>query len=167
MLIPNIDTTAQISSESGARKHFALIQPSVQIEYLAFDGELHGQEIYEIWYMADREYSVSFVTFDSSSGYGYCDSIGQLLFRASKVGSLIDAKMQVAGQAKFRLYVASAAFLLSLITLLFIAVNKSSDQRATIIAAIVGVVSSGALFFFGAWVPGGLFRKDNVVSKSS
>jgi uncharacterized membrane protein len=31
-------------------------------------------------------------------------------------------------------------------------------QTGAIVAAVIGVVSSGALFFFGAWVPGGVFR---------
>ena len=138
-------------TELDATAYFNTVRKE-EAEYIIFDGELDGELIYEIWYKADGEYNVSFVTYDSKSGFRYLDSITVLIHRTAKARNRLTEQLRLAKEGRLRVYVASAAFLASLFAFLWILTTQKSD--ATIVAAVVGVVASGASFFFGSWIPG-------------
>lgn len=139
---------------------FAGFLPEETLDYLSFCGKIRGSYYYEVWYFKEREWYVSFIVYDESGDYRFVQSPAVLIHEMAEDRRIADEILQSLKDGRVKLYVASIAFLISLGVLLYMAVTQaSSNASVAVLSAIVGVVSSGAFFFFGVWIPGGVGRR--------
>jgi hypothetical protein len=144
----------EITEDKAAEVFKRRFKPRRSIEYISFCGTLENNPLFEIWYKETGEFKTSFVGHDRTDFF-FVESVSQLLTRINDDRRLLENRVELMKGARFRLIVAAVAFLIGLATLIVIAFKASATaQTGTVIAAIVGVVASGGLFFFGAWIPG-------------
>jgi hypothetical protein len=133
---------------------FKRFKPRKAVEYIAFAGKLNADSLYEVWYDEDDEYYVSFVGHSADEGFYFFESIQELLYHIDQDKRVAESRLEALKEGRIRLWVGSVAFLISIGALLGLGfTERGSVQGAAIISAIVGIAASGALFFFGVWVP--------------
>lgn len=99
--------------------------------------------VWEIWTFAGIEHFTRIVVERPGKEPIYFSDFHQFC-------GLIDTEINDNHIRKWTFYVAGAAFILVLMTMLYLSVTNSSAQ---IITALLGILASGAAFFFGRWIP--------------
>jgi len=115
--------------------------------------QIGGKTVWEIWVTQDGLFENRFIV-ETNAGGEYYDSFQTF---APVLNNQIQETLSSGPTARanihlmtLRAYVAAFVFILAVVGSFFIAfTNKDSDA----VTAILGVVASGAAFFFGRWLP--------------
>lgn len=100
--------------------------------------------VWEVWvFVADlNQYYTRYIVYDSGQEPKYFSEFYQFC-------SYADDAINEHHIRKMTFYVAAATFVMVLLTMLYLSVVR---QDAQILTALLGVMASGAAFFFGRWI---------------
>jgi hypothetical protein len=110
---------------------------------------LGGERIYEVWVTKDEGvYYNRYVVERRQGDPLYFERFEKLAYYLNEQRTRTEDHLK-----KFSAYVAAAAFLLTVIVLLYMVVTGGGNTPTMIVTAVLGIVASGSVLFFGKWVP--------------